>query len=286
MKSINTLLFASVSAASVVLGACGSAAPSADSNDAGTMSVPATTDAGAANVDAAPSIPDEAAEASSGDAPPVEAGDEQTSDAFGAEPDAFDAATDAAADAPACSPFVINVTSVAYGPGAGFGQNAFPSIVEGPPSGAGCCQGSLGVLSLGQGGSIVVEMGETIVDGPGPDFIVFENPFNIGNDPNRPFAEPGTVEVSADGSTWAAFPCTATSFPYGTCAGWHPVYANPATNSIDPLDPTVAGGDAFDLADLADAGVTEARFVRITDRADLPGDFDLDAVAVVHGRCP
>jgi hypothetical protein len=64
------------------------------------------------------------------------------------------------------------------------------------------------------------------------------------------------------------------------------VFANPATNTIDPLDPAVAGGDPFDLADLAGgAGVSEARYVRITDRSDLPGDFDLDAVAVVHGRC-
>ncbi len=50
--------------------------------------------------------------------------------------------------------------------------------------------------------------------------------------------------------------------------------------------PTAAGGDPFDLADLAaDGGPTEARFVRVTDRADVAGDFDLDAIGVVHGRC-
>jgi hypothetical protein len=64
------------------------------------------------------------------------------------------------------------------------------------------------------------------------------------------------------------------------------VLANPAANQIDPLDPATAGGDAFDLADLQnDGGISEVRYVRITDRADLSGDFDLDAVAVVHGRC-
>jgi hypothetical protein len=195
-------------------------------------------------------------------------------------------APDAGIDAATCSPYVTNVISVSYGPGAGFGQSAFPQVVMGPPSGGGCCKGSLNVLSLGEGGSIVVEMGQTIIDKPGPDFIVFENPFDIGNDPQNPFAEPGTVEVSADGVNWFGFPCTASAYPYGLCAGWHPVFANPATNTIDPLDPAVAGGDPFDLADLpGDAGITEARFVRITDRADLPGDFDLDAVAVVHGRC-
>ena len=185
-----------------------------------------------------------------------------------------------------CSPFITDVVRVDYGPGAGFGQNAFPRVVEGPPKGGGCCQGSLNVLSLGEGGSIVVELGQTIVDGPGPDFIVFENPFDIGGDPSKPNADPATVEVSVDGSAWFSFECTATAYPYGSCAGWRPVFTNPDTNAIDPLDPSVAGGDPFDLADLAaKGGPPEARFVRITDRVDVSGDFDLDAVGVVHGRC-
>ena len=121
----------------------------------------------------------------------------------------------------ACSPFVTNVINVTYGAGAGFGQSAFPAVVKGPPRGGGTIGGSLHVLTLGNGGSIVVELGETIVDGPGPDFIVFENPFNIGSDPLTPFAEVATVEVSADGVTWSAFPCTATAYrgaraPVGT----------------------------------------------------------------------
>jgi hypothetical protein len=64
------------------------------------------------------------------------------------------------------------------------------------------------------------------------------------------------------------------------------VLANPDENTIDPTDPAVAGGDAFDLADL---GVSEARYVRITDRIDLTGSsgtFDLDAVSIVHAQCP
>jgi hypothetical protein len=187
---------------------------------------------------------------------------------------------------PACSPFITNVVAVDYGSGAGFGQSAFPVVVEGPPQGGGCCRGSLNVLTLGNGGSIVVELGQIIVDGPGADFIVFENAFDIGGDPQNPNADPGTVEISSDGLDWVSFPCTSTVFPFGQCAGWHPVFANGAGNVIDPLDPTVAGGDPFDLADLpADAGVREARYLRITDRIDIDGDFDLDAVGVVHGRC-
>jgi len=203
----------------------------------------------------------------------------------GAAAPELDAGDDGGAIA-ACSPYVTNVVSVTYGSGAGFGQDRFPDVVYGPPRGGGLLAGSLDVLSLGNGGSIVVELGTTIVDGPGADFTVFENPFEIGGDPERPYADVGTVEVSADGVVWHAFSCTATSYPYGPCAGWHPVLANADANGIDPLDPSASGGDPFDLADLrVDGGPSEATHVRITDRADLPGDFDLDAVGVVHGRC-
>jgi hypothetical protein len=59
----------------------------------------------------------------------------------------------------------------------------------------------------------------------------------------NPFAELATVEVSADGATWSAYPRTVTQYPYGSCAGWHPVYANP-DNGIDPLGPVVFDLDA------------------------------------------
>ena len=172
------------------------------------------------------------------------------------------------------------------GPGKTPAKSCFPKPILGPPKGGGCCQGSLDVVSLGNGGHVTVEFGSTeIVDGPGPDFIVFENAFDVGGDPEQPFAELASVAVSDDAKTWHEFPCTASSFPYGSCAGWHPVFANPDENEIDPLDPAVAGGDAFDLADL---GVAHARYVRITDRADtvgVNGVFDLDAVGLVHAEC-
>lgn len=185
-----------------------------------------------------------------------------------------------------CPDFASEVVEVAYGPGAGFGQADFPDIVFGGPRGRGEAAGSLDVLSLGNGGSITLGFADRrIVDGEGPDFIVFENAFWAGGNPEHPFAELGTVEVSADGETWAAFPCTALEAPFGSCAGWHPIYANVEDNDLDPLDPAVAGGDAFDLADI---GLEEVRFVRIVDRADQPGlsgMFDLDAISIVHGSC-
>ena len=75
-------------------------------------------------------------------------------------------------------PFADVVVSYDPGEGAGFGQEDFPSIVLGPPMGGGENAGSLDVLSLGENGSIILEMTDgAIVDGPGADFIVFENPF-------------------------------------------------------------------------------------------------------------
>lgn len=185
-----------------------------------------------------------------------------------------------------CSRFVVASPSHAFGPGQTTGQTSYPEPVLGPPRGGGCCAGSLDVVSLGNGGSVTLELGSTVVDGPGADFIVFENAFFAGGDPSQPFAELATVEVSSDGQSWLGYPCAATAAPYGACAGWHPVFANELENDIDPLDPALAGGDAFDLADV---GASGARFVRITDRADLVGPngvFDLDAVAAVNAECP
>jgi hypothetical protein len=185
--------------------------------------------------------------------------------------------------------FITKVVSFTPGDCAGFGQASMPAIVMGPPIGGGANQGSTDVVSLGGGGSIVVSFEpNAIVDGPGVDLLVFENPFYIGGDPMKPYAEPGEVSVSDDGVTWTTFPCTATSDPYGACAGWHPVYSNP-DNGISPVDPATAGGDPFDLADV---GVKRARYVRVVDKTheNCPAQpprpttngFDLDAMSLVN----
>jgi len=191
------------------------------------------------------------------------------------------------ADHDCASRFATPVVSFTAGPGQDAGQSDLPEIVLGPPKGAGPVNGSFDTASLGNGGSITLGFAPSaIFDGPGADFIVFENAFYVKGDPDMPFAELATVEVSEDGEHFEAFPCTATEAPYGDCAGWHPVFANADENEIDATDPTVAGGDAFDLAEL---GMARARYVRITDRADLTGlngVFDLDAVSIVNAECP
>ncbi|MFO1518198.1 MAG: hypothetical protein U1F57_00815 [bacterium] len=149
-------------------------------------------------------------------------------------------------------PFMDEVISFHPGPHAGFGSDRFPQIVLGSPKGAGLSFGGFDVLSLGVGGEIVLKSDTPILDETGPDFIVFENAFYAGGNPNAPFAEPGEVAVSQDGIHFIAFPCASTDSVnhYPGCAGVHPVFANPDTNSISPTDPAVAGGDAFDLHDL------------------------------------
>lgn len=187
--------------------------------------------------------------------------------------------------------FVKSVVSFHPGEGAGFGQDQLPDIILGPPEGAGARKGSTDVLSLGIGGTITVELGTPVIDGLGTDFIVFENAFYVSNS-DVPFAEPGLVEVSADGERFFAFPCEPEHSPeYPGCAGVRPVHGTSKSAPSDLSDPTFAGGDPFDLANLEGASgdaLDAIRFVRITDaglgRANPAHNsgFDLDAIGVVH----
>jgi hypothetical protein len=143
------------------------------------------------------------------------------------------------------------------------------------------------VLSLGSGGEIVLGFGErAIVDGEGPDFVVFENPFWPSGDKALVYAELGEISISDDGETWQTFACDtagdgAGSFP--GCAGFTPTLKYDPLE-LDPLEPELTGGDAFDLADV---GLSRASFVKIRDLGTLEaagnsGGFDLDAVGIVH----
>ncbi len=180
------------------------------------------------------------------------------------------------------NPWADRVVRFEPGPGAGFGSDRFPDIVLGAPQGAGSSGGSLDVLSLGFEGTIDLEMvDQQIVDGPGIDFRVFENPFTG-------FIETGLVSASADGETWHAFPCAAT-IDGGTegCAGVAPVFAN-EDFGVEATSPD-AGGDGFDLGTIR---IDRARFIRIRDSGKNRfygppgGGFDLDAVAVIHSDRP
>jgi len=209
---------------------------------------------------------------------------------------------------------------VSFVPGSVSSPPAFntwqPGIVLGPPGSATPTTGSLAVMSVGHGGTITLEFTDNeIVDGPGPDLIVFENPFFCtsvpasDSDPYSVFAEPGIVEVSEDGVTFTRFPFDASALAQVTslCTdkallrrliglfGITPNFTGNWTVPDDPLvfDPAAPGGvsghggDAFDLATV---GLTRARYVRLIDPnlpIGIPGSsegFDLDAVVAIHAR--
>ena len=238
-------------------------------------------------------------------------------------------AGDARAQGATSSFFATRV--VEYSPGEGNALFPDPSAALGGPRGT--FLGSLHVVSLGVQGEMVLgfDAGRALTDaGPElPDLIVFENPIMAGP---GVFAELVRVGVSTNGVDYAFFP-TACSVPgpvgpYGTIdpslvdgfAGVGPVYANvgpPADggNDLDPFDPGEAGGDAFDLADLAGhplvtSGAVNLHRIYYVKLVDVLGDgteqdsagspiydatgymdppysqpvsADIDAISVIHG---
>jgi hypothetical protein len=222
-------------------------------------------------------------------------------------------------------PYADQVESFTGGLQGGYNSGNL-GVVLGAPQGAGLFQGSLHVVSLGfsvEGGvtgSIAVAfIDNVVVDGPGPDFTVFENPLlqiGAGSITQPPFSEPGLVSVSQDGVVWHAFDACPIddeeAGPYWPgCAGSYPVLSNvlvpstphasvPTTTPIEAVvgvpvlslvppsgtPPAGAGGDSFDLADV---GLVWARYVKVESATYATGPvgvdnggFDLDAVAAIH----
>ena len=132
-----------------------------------------------------------------------------------------------------------------------------PANALGLPEGGVGGGGSVLVHSLGVGGYLTLGFGVHLVDGPGADLLVAENPFAISV--GQLYAELMFVEVSSNGHDFARFPSRffggdGSSFAINTpgfvsgLAGQTPVFASAA--GVDPRDVVEAGGDAFDLADL------------------------------------
>jgi hypothetical protein len=167
--------------------------------------------------------------------------------------------------------------------------------------------GENGVVSLGDGGSIVLEFNPPIQEGAGVDFAVFENGFFYKD--SLDFLELAFVEVSSDGIHFFRFP--AQSFTQSVIQ----------VDTFDGLDArkinNLAGkyaygfGTPFDLADLTDnpeLNKNNIQFVRIIDvvgsidsqflcrdnnenavndpwPTPFPnGGFDLDAIGVIHSN--
>lgn len=173
-------------------------------------------------------------------------------------------------------------------PGASGESTGDPERAVNGVRGAGPNQGSLDVYSLdyAERPHLVLGWRDLVMrDGPGADFVVFENPFRTA-DASAYFMDPLVVSVSRDGTTFVDLPhayVAADPTRYSTSpedwegfAGLTPVLLHEEDNAIDPFDPIAAGGDAFDLATLPEDGGEGdairregARYVRLTSAATL-----------------
>jgi hypothetical protein len=168
------------------------------------------------------------------------------------------------------------------------GPDYFPEVLYGPPDASSVRdpedQERMDVVSLGNAGEVIIELnGRVIVDGEGIDLIVFENAQDI-------WKERGLVSVSENGIDYESFACDVSdpNSIFLGCAGATPV--NYSFDANDYLNPETAGGDGFDLADV---GLQEVRFLKITDLETCQNPyfcqygqagFDLDAIAIINGE--
>ncbi|MFN3240469.1 MAG: hypothetical protein ACE37K_03040 [Planctomycetota bacterium] len=184
-----------------------------------------------------------------------------------------------------------------------------------PGNALGAPAGGSDVHSLGIQGSLTLGFSNAITNGPGADLIVHENPFRSTSNLGNTFAEVCFVEVSTDGVHFARFPSRyygpmqspgPFSFvpvgSYSGLAGVTPSFVNDPT--VDPRDLVEAGGDAFDLNDLASDPLVvqglvvldlihQVRLVDVLDGIDVDstgtpiqdpgsGSADIDAVTAIH----
>lgn len=139
-------------------------------------------------------------------------------------------------------------------PGLGDASFGSPTHVLGPSGSA---------FSLGDGGWIELGFPVAIEDGPGVDFVVFENAFAFGG---MVFSELAFVEVSSNGVDFARLPALSR---VGRALG---AFDGIASDEVYNLAGNHVGGTGFDLRDLVTAG----------DPLVLAGRVDLSAVTVVR----
>nr|BAL57449.1 lipoprotein [uncultured Bacteroidetes bacterium] len=177
----------------------------------------------------------------------------------------------------------------AFGTSQTFGQDSayFPANVLGvictTATPLSPCADPCQVVSMGKGGYIALEFNPPLIDGPGADFIVFENAFRYGN--GQVFEEWMVVSASQDGVEWRTFPYDSISGE--GLAGRTPTGCLNCTEPVNWQDPTQAGGDAFDLARV---GLGWARYIRVEDATRWqPPDrlsADLDGMVAIHQGVP
>ncbi len=157
------------------------------------------------------------------------------------------------------------------------------------------------VISLGDGGTIILTFSSPIFNGSGPDFAIFENGFNDG------FLELAFVEVSSDGNNYYRF----ASISNSDTTSQYDNAANTDATKIYNLASKYRGryGNPFDLEELKNISglnVNQIKYIKLIDVVGSINDsfctrdsrgykindpwptpfpssgFDLDAVGVIH----
>lgn len=160
------------------------------------------------------------------------------------------------------------------------------------------------IVSLGDSGVAVIQFANPILNGPGADFVVFENGFNVSA--NNDFVELAFVEVSSDGSHFFRFPAVSKTNSATQVAS----YGTMDVALINNLAGKYVGnyGTPFNLDDLPEStlldksNITHVKIIDVigsiygvVSKDSLgniindpyatnfaSGGFDLDAVGVIH----
>ncbi|MGB3775333.1 MAG: T9SS type A sorting domain-containing protein, partial [Leeuwenhoekiella sp.] len=145
-----------------------------------------------------------------------------------------------------------------YAPGSKKDGSALPASRSNPERALGMPMenDNYNYVSLGFGGSIVIELGCEVMDMDGNDLLIVETGFNDLGQPCETYPEKAMIEASLDGETWSVIGT-------GICRDGE--------------------------VDLADGGLSSARFIRVTDMSN-PADFtdgaadgyDLDGILVIN----
>lgn len=178
-------------------------------------------------------------------------------------------------------------------PALGRADAGSPDFILGPADG--------NICSLGDGGSATVRFDTPIINGPGPDFAVFENGFSDY------FLELATVSVSSDGIHFFTFPNFSETDLLRQRGAFDSLYAENIQGLAGKY--RIGFGTPFDLEllkDLPDLDILNIQYVKVTDViGSISGDyvskdshgrpindpyptpfpssgFDLDGIAVIH----
>ncbi len=161
--------------------------------------------------------------------------------------------------------------------------------------------GENGILSLGDGGVAILEFPHPIKDGPGYDFVVFENSFL------PTFLELAFVEVSSDGINFFRFPSHSLTDTANPIGGFGSIEASNINNLAGKYIANY--GTPFDLIELPNSPLLDKQQITHVKVIDVVGTinpqyasydtanraiqdpyptpypssgFDLDAIGVIH----